>query len=90
MASNFRINLRKNCATVHIRLKGDFDGDSAARLANMIEDLSGEMKKIRIDTCNLDKIHPFGKAVFHARLGKTIRLADDCKIIGENADQFKI
>jgi len=45
MASNFRINLRKNCETVHIRLKGDFDGDSAARLANIIEDLSGEMKK---------------------------------------------
>jgi len=47
------------------------------------------MKKIRIDTCNLDKIHPFGKAVFNARLGKTIRLTDDCKIIGENADQLK-
>lgn len=90
MASNFKIDLRKNCETLHIRLKGDFDGDSAARLLNTIEEFSIDTQRVYIDTGKLDRIHPFGRAVLHARLAKAIRLVDKCQIIGKHADQLII
>ena len=64
MASNFQILSYKTRDSFHLKLDGDFDGNSAYELINVLRDHGPEFFQIFIDTNNLKTIHPFGQVVF--------------------------
>jgi len=68
MASNFKISLRKKSDSLHIQLKGDFDGTSACQLIRVLKNHSGIVGRIFINTGSLKTVHLFGKNVFHGNL----------------------
>ena len=69
MAYNF--NFLSNCLKdrIHLKLYGDFDGNSACELISVLKNSKNSSHKIFIDTNNLNKIHPFGMDVFKRNLG---------------------
>ncbi|RPI79543.1 MAG: hypothetical protein EHM45_02475 [Desulfobacteraceae bacterium] len=65
MASNFRIEARRNRDHLHLKLRGDFDGTSAYELIYKLEKhLKDSPSKVTIHTWGLRKIYAFGLAVF--------------------------
>jgi hypothetical protein len=68
MASNFTINVHRTQDHVCMKLNGDFDGNSACELINLLNVYFGHRSKILVDTDSLKRIYPFGLNVFHNRL----------------------
>ena len=64
MASNFQILSYKTRDSFHLKLDGDFDGNSAYELINALREDGAKFFQIFIDTNNLKTIHPFGQTVF--------------------------
>ena len=64
MASNFRILYQRNSDRLHLKLRGDMDGDSAYEMINFLEDNSNGIKEVVIETHGLANIFPFGRHVF--------------------------
>lgn len=65
MANNFKILIHSNCDSVHLKLIGDFDGDSACKLLIDIKNCLTIANKVFIHTDGLKDVHPFGEAVLH-------------------------
>lgn len=65
MAHNFKIKLHRMVDNLHIHLMGDFDGSSAFELINVIKENLKNSKCLKIDTCKLKKVYPFGQEVFN-------------------------
>ena len=86
MATNFQILIQKSNKIIHLELLGDFDGTSACKLLNIIEDYEPHVHKIIINTDGLDEIHPFGKGVFEKNFHGMIKKSNIKFIFtGENA-----
>ena len=68
MAHNFKIKLQRTDDNLHIHLKGDFDGSSAFELINAIKENLKNSKCLKIDTCELKEVYPFGREVFNQNL----------------------
>jgi len=68
MAAIFQILSYKTRNSFHLKLNGDFDGNSAYELINALREHGAEFFQIFIDTNNLKTIHPFGRAVFQKNL----------------------
>jgi hypothetical protein len=69
MAGNFNISVTREGGHVRLRLNGDFDGNSACELVNLLSD--GDLnsaEKIHVDTNFIKSIYPFGLDIFHQRL----------------------
>jgi anti-anti-sigma regulatory factor len=85
MATNFMITVHRNSEHLHLKLMGDFDGNSAYELLDAIRARSQHPSKIFIDTNSLKAIEPFGLDVFHAHFdllkGKSMELV----FTGKNA-----
>jgi len=64
MASSFKIIRHQNNGNLYFKLKGDFDGSSAAELANTLGSYDDVYRHIIIDTAALKTIHPFGLEAF--------------------------
>ena len=84
MASNFQILSCKTRDSLHLKLDGDFDGNSAYELINTLRDHGTEFSQIFIDTNNLKTIHPFGRAVFQKNLSILNKKLSNLIFIGEN------
>ncbi len=70
MAHNFKIFTNRTDDVLYIGMRGDFDGSSAFELLNALKKNVNNIKRILIDTNNLQKIYPFGKEVFNYNLSK--------------------
>ena len=68
MANNFTIRSRRDNGSLHLFVKGDFDGSSACILFNALKKNWDDCNKIFVHTQNLQDIHPFGQAVFQGNL----------------------
>jgi anti-anti-sigma regulatory factor len=85
VAKNFRITIHRNSETPHLKLIGDFDGNSAYELLNAIRTLPQQSSRVFIHTNSLKDIEPFGLDVFHTHFdllkGKSMELV----FTGKNA-----
>ena len=87
MASNFQILSYKTRDSLHLKLDGDFDGNSAYELINALRDHGAEFFQIFIDTNNLKTVHTFGREVFQKNFGALKQLSN-LIFIGENGRQL--
>ncbi len=88
MANNFKINVQKKSADLHIKLRGDFDGMSAYQLIGVLKNHSHTYQRIFIHTGSLKEVDLFGKNVFHENLDFLNR--QSCRLIftGRKASEF--
>lgn len=70
MATNFRITLHQNSDNLHLRLDGDFDGNSACELLNILEKRCRFTSRAFIHTNGLMHIYPLGSSVFRSHLNE--------------------
>ena len=89
MASNFKIFPFETRDSLHLKLDGDFDGNSAHELLNTLKKYGGGFYQIFIDTNDLKTIHPFGKEVFQKNLGAFKNQSHDIIFIGRNDNELK-
>ena len=84
MASNFLIISYKNRDSLHLRLSGDFDVNSAQELTNTLLMHGAGYLDIFIDTNNLETIHPFGRVTFKMNLSNFKKQLNNLFFIGAN------
>ena len=89
MASNFKIFPFETRDSLHLKLDGDFDGNSAHELLNTLKKHGDGFYQIFIDTEDLKTIHPFGKEVFQKNLGAFKNQSHDIIFFGRNENEFK-
>ena len=85
MANNFKLSIHRTNNTLHINLMGDFDGNSAFEVLNMLKDNLNGNTRVIIDTGGLKRIYPFGREVFNHNLSKVKNHEADVEFMGENA-----
>jgi hypothetical protein len=88
MASNFSFFINETSYSLHIKLYGDFDGDSACQLINTIKDKWKEFLNVFIDTHDLDKVYPFGLSVFEKKVKTIFRNQNTLIFIGKHKGSF--
>ena len=88
MAANFQILSHKTRDSLHLKLNGDFDGNSAYELINALREHGADFFQIFIDTNNLKTIHPFGRAVFQKNLSILNKKLSNLIFIGENGHKI--
>ena len=88
MASNFKIFSFETSDSLHLKLDGDFDGNSAHELFNTLKKHEDCFCQIFIDTDNLKDIHPFGKEVLRKKLGALKNQFYDIIFIGRNWNEI--
>ena len=88
MASNFHMFSFKTKDSLHLKLEGDFDGNSAYELLETLKKYDSGSYQIFIDTNDLKTIYPFGKEVFQKKLGTFKQHLRNLVFIGENGHKF--
>ena len=88
MASNFKIFSFRTSDGLHLKLDGDFDGNSAHELLNTLKKHGDGFYQIFIDTEDLKAIHPFGKEVFQKKLGALKKQFYDIIFVGRNGHEI--
>ena len=88
MASNFKIFSFETRDSLHLKIGGDFDGNSAHELVNTLKKHGDGFYQIFIDTEDLKTIHPFGKEVFQKNLGDFKNQSHDIIFIGRNGHEI--
>ena len=88
MASNFQIYSYKTRDSLHLKLNGDFDGNSAHELINILIETGTGFWEIFIDTNGLKTIHPFGRAVFQKNFSILNKKLSNLIFIGENGHKI--
>lgn len=68
MSGKFQIAVQKSKGNLHVEPKGDFDGNSAWELINLLEEKYDGQDRILIDTRYLTTVCPFGCTTFQCRL----------------------
>ena len=84
MALNFQIFRHRTRDSLHLKLDGDFDGNSAHELINALIEHGNGSHQIFIDTNNLKNIYPFGIDVFQKNFVKFNKKFSNLTFIGEN------
>ena len=84
MATNFKIFRHQTRDSLHLKLDGDFDGNSAHELINTIIEYGRGYYQIFIDTNDLKNVYPFGRDVFQKNLGKFNKKFGSLVFVGEN------
>ena len=88
MASNFRILFYETKDSLHLKLFGDFDGNSAHELFNALLDRGIGFYQIFIDTDDLNTIHEFGRDVLQKKLDRFTRKFNKLIFTGRNEHQI--
>jgi len=70
MSSNFRIITQRNAESVHLKLRGEFDGSSAYELINILDNYSNDTRKIFIHTSGISSLHSFGINIFKTKYSR--------------------
>jgi len=89
MATNFRIYRHRTKDCLHLKLDGDFDGNSAHELINALKEYGSDSHQIFIDTNDLNTVHPFGRDVLQKNINQFNRKLKSLIFIGEYEDQIK-
>jgi hypothetical protein len=84
MASNFHIFSFETRDTLHLKLAGDFDGNSAHEFIDTLIKHGKEFYQVFIDTNDLKTIYPFGRDVFQKKLGGLNKQFENLIFIGIN------
>ena len=84
MASNFHIFSFETRDTLHLKLAGDFDGNSAHELIDTLKKHGRSFYQIFIDTNELKTIYPFGKDVLQKKLDRLNKQFKNLIFIGTN------
>ena len=63
MSTSFRLRTERSGNELTVVLSGDFDGDSAWELANLLMLQHDQAATVRIDTRQVGKVVPFGAAL---------------------------
>ncbi len=90
MATNFHMSSHKTRDSLHLKLEGDFDGNSAYELYETIKKYSRDYYEIFIDTNDLKAIYPFGSEVFQKKLGTLKQPLSNLIFIGENRHKIAL
>ena len=88
MASNFKILIHRNGGNVHMKLMGDFDGDSACELLSNIKRSSRCSSRVFIHTNCLKQIYPFGRSIFIKNFENNEENPISILFTGEKASQL--
>lgn len=95
MASNSRISLHRRNGGLCLKLIGDFDGTSACKLLNVLEENCHGPTKVLVNTSGLKDVYPFGVDTLHNSLyllkDRPIRLAftgDNATVIAPERNKF--
>ena len=88
MASNFRIISYNFGDSIFLRLRGDFDGDSAHELINTLKEHIEGFSKIFIDTNELNTVYSFEKDKFIKNLVGIKKQVKNLIFIGANKDKL--
>ena len=88
IASNFRILFHETRDSLHLKLTGDFDGNSAHELFNSLIEHGADFYQIFIDTNDLKTIHQFGRDVFQKKLGSFNKQFGNLIFMGENGHKI--
>jgi len=83
MAANFRIRKTRRRNRLEVALSGDFDGSSAAHLANVLERNRQRYGVIHILTDGIGQVTPFGCQVFRARMAGQPWAGRLCRFAGK-------
>ena len=86
MASNFRIIHHRKSDRLHLKLAGDMDGNSAYEIINLLDDTSGVIKEVVIETSRLGTIFPFGRNVFSKNFHKIRNRYADILFTGDKSN----
>ena len=84
MASNFHIFSFETRDTLHLKLAGDFDGNSAHELIDTLMENGKSFYQIFIDTNDLKSICPIGRDMFQRKLGRLNNQFKNLIFIGIN------
>ncbi len=68
MAANFRVTFKRNNGKLHVKPRGNFDGNSAWELFNLLEENYECQKQVVIETGNIQHICPFGCSTFQCQI----------------------
>jgi len=90
MALNFRMFSFKTRGSLHLKLEGDFDGNSTHELLETLKKYNSGSYQIFIDTNDLKTIYPFGMEVFQKKLGIYKKQINNLIFIGGNRNQFSL
>ena len=90
MASNFHMFSFKTRDSLHLKLEGDFDGNSAYELLETLKKYDSGSYQIFIDTSDLKTIYPFGKEVFQKKLGIFSQKFNNLIFIGQNGHKITL
>jgi hypothetical protein len=88
MASNFKIEVHREGAQLHLSLTGDFDGTSAFQLLNILKKKGARASEIFVHTEHLRNVYAFGGNVFRSNLGLIKGKSVHLRFTGENAAQL--
>jgi len=88
MASNFQIYSYRTRDSLHLKLNGDFDGNSAYELINVLNEAGSSFWEIFIDTNGLKTIHQFGRVVFEKNFTVLNKKLSNLIFIGENGNKI--
>jgi hypothetical protein len=69
MSMNFQIKMKRRNGDLYISPRGDFDGNAARKLVNLLDEQYDGKGQVFIETRNLRKIHPYGCITFRSCLG---------------------
>ena len=90
MATNFKLFMHETRDSLHLKICGDFDGNSAHELINAIKDNAAKSNQIFIDTEDLKNIYPFGRDVFQYNLAVSKMQSNKIVFIGKNQNNFNL
>ena len=88
MATNFKISVRRESNSLHLKLAGHFDGSSAHELIHLLRKLCKDRTKVYIHTGSLRHIHPFGRNTFRNNLRLLAGQGISIVLDGENAGRI--
>jgi len=89
MANNFKFLSNRLRDRIHLKLYGDFDGNSAFELLNALKNHRNNSHQISIDTNGLNIIHRFGMDVFKRNLSTLDINKNNIIITGKNRNYLE-
>jgi len=90
MASNFKILTHWSSDSLHLKLIGDFDSNSADELLNFIRRGANKAQKVVIHTSCLRRVHSFGRSTFRSHLSALERQPLRVLYTGDHADELAL
>ena len=88
MAANFQIYSFTTNESLHLKLTGDFDGNSAHELIKTLITNGAGFWNIFVDTHNLKTIHPISRDMFQKNLNISKKHLNNVTFIGINKNMF--